>query len=245
MTMIYGCNPEIEVPKQSSGSADFSTYIAVGNSLTAGIADNGLYAESQMQSYPNLIGQQMNEISSIDFTQPDIPGNGSGYLYVADLDITTTPPTPTPGWFPEDPNWLDQVEGPFNNLGVNGIRVKDITVKGYGASPQANPFFYRMLGGKDPNMSYLEMVQESQPTFFTSWIGNNDVLIYALTGGALGTGTLTDPDTEFKPNYDQLIAALIANGAKGVVATIPDITLAPYFTTVAWNDLVLDETLFC
>lgn len=249
--LFYACNPEIEVPVPSAGEADFSNYIAVGNSLTAGYGDNGLYADGQMQSYPNLIAQQMNEITPTDFKQPDIPGNGSGYLYVTALDLSTSPPAVEFGQFDADPNWLNQLDGTFNNLGIPGIRLKDITFKGYGASPQVNPFFYRMLGGKAADMSYLEMVQASRPTFFTSWIGNNDVLGYASSGGiagidgapGTGLGGLTDPNTEFKPLYDALIAALTSQGGKGVVITIPDVTLAPFFTTIAWNGLVLDETL--
>ncbi|MCK5103492.1 MAG: hypothetical protein KAR17_11795, partial [Cyclobacteriaceae bacterium] len=229
LVLFYTCKPEIEVPAPSTGGADFSNYIAVGNSLTAGYGDNGLYADGQMQSYPNLIAQQMNEIIPGDFKQPDIPGNGSGYLYVTSLDLSKSPPDVGFGQFDPDPNWLNQLEGSFNNLGVPGIRLKDITFKGYGSSPQVNPFFYRMLGDKAADMSYLEMVQASQPTFFTSWIGNNDVLGYASSGGiagidgALGTGLggLTDPDTEFKPLYDALIAALTSQGGKGVVVTIP------------------------
>lgn len=241
--MINGCHPEIDVPQESAGTADFSKYVSVGNSLTAGISDSGLYAEAQIQSFPYQLAQQMNEISTINFIQPDAPGDGSGYFYVSDLDITTSPPTPSLSIFFPDSDWLKQLDGPFNNLGVNGLRVKDITVKGYGASSQGNAHYYRMLGGKDPNMSYLEMVQESEPTFFTSWLGNNDVLEYALAGGANGTRALTDPETEFKPSYDALITALTSKGAKGVVATIPDITLIPYFTTIPWNGLALDATL--
>lgn len=240
---FYGCDPKIDVPTPSSGGADFSNYIAVGNSLTAGFADNGLYADGQMQSYPALIAQQMSMVSPITFTQPDVPGNGSGYAYLTSL-------APTIGFFTPDPNFLDQLEGPFNNLGVPGIRVKDITVPGYGSSPQANPYFYRMLGADDANSSYLSIVSKSNATFFTSWIGNNDVLGYATSGGAFGvdglpvTGLngLTDPDTEFKPSYDALINALTAGGAKGVVVTIPNVTQAPFFTTVPWNGAVLDES---
>jgi len=240
--LIYGCTPEIDVPDPTSGGADFSNYVAVGNSLTAGYADNGLYAESQMQSYPALIAEQMNEITPSNFVQPDIPGNGSGYIYLTSLEPAVAPAAP-------DPDWLIQVTGPFNNLGVPGIRVKDITVNGYGSSPQANPYFYRMLGGKDANTSYLQMVSESNPTFFTSWLGNNDVLGYATSGGAFGIdglpgsgiNGLTDPDTEFKPSYDALISALTSGGGKGVVVTIPDVTNIPFFTTVPWNGAVLDQ----
>lgn len=245
---FYGCSPEIDVPAPSSGGADFSKYIAVGNSLTAGYADGGLYADGQMQSFPALIAQQMYQITPSDFIQPDIPGNGSGYFYLTGLNVTTSPPQVQIGEFGEDANWLNQLTGPFNNMGVPLIRVKDITVNGYGASTQANPYFYRMLGGKDPMTSYLQMVSETNPTFFTCWIGNNDVLGYATSGGAFGvnglpvTGIygLTNPTTEFKPSYDALIAALTSGGAKGVVLTIPDVTKIPYFTTVPWNGAVLD-----
>lgn len=248
LIIINACNPEIDVPAPISGTADFSKYVAVGNSLTAGYADGGLYADAQMQSFPYMISREMNEITPSEFLQPDIPGNGSGYLYVTSLDISTSPPSVEFGTFEPDQNWLVQLDGTFNNLGVPGIRVKDITFNGYGSSPQINPYFYRMLGGKDANMSYLELVAENPPTFFTSWLGNNDVLGYASSGGiagidgapGTGLGGLTDPISEFKPSYDALIAALTSQGAKGVVVTIPDITLAPYFTTVPWNGLALD-----
>jgi hypothetical protein len=39
IVLIFGCEPNIDVPAPSSGGADFSNYIAVGNSLTAGYAD--------------------------------------------------------------------------------------------------------------------------------------------------------------------------------------------------------------
>jgi hypothetical protein len=243
------CEPEIEVPAPQSGGADFTNYIAVGNSLTAGFADNGLYSESQMTSYPALIAQQMSEIVPSEFIQPDIPGNGSGYAYVSSLDLSQSTPDVGFGEFPEDPAWLTQLTGPFNNLGVPGIRVKEITVSGYGASATAgNPYFYRMLGGKAATTSYLQMVQETSPTFFTSWLGNNDVLGYATSGGAYGVAGLpgsglyglTNPTTEFQPSYDALISALTADGAKGVLVTIPDITTIPFFTTVPWNGIVID-----
>lgn len=244
--LFYGCDPQIDVPALSSGGADFSNYIAVGNSLTAGYADGGLYADGQMHSFPSMIARQMNEITPSEFKQPDIPGNGSGYLYLASLDLSSNPPDVGVGINLPDAGWLTQLTGTFNNLGVPGIRVKDVTVNGYGAQ-NANQFLYRMLGGKDTNTSYLQLVSQSNPTFFTCWIGNNDVLGYATSGGAFGVGGLpvtgqnglTNPDTEFKPSYDALIAALTANGAKGILLTIPSVTKIPYFTTVPWNGAVL------
>jgi len=240
LILLFACNPEIEVPAPDTGSVDFSNYIAVGNSLTAGYSDNGLYAESQMQSYPYLIAQQMSAISPIEFTQPDIPGNGSGYMYLTSL-------VPEFGEFEEDPNWLDQLEGSFNNLGVPGIRVKDIDFFLYGSSPDFNPYFYRMLGEKSPNTTYLDLVGQSNPTFFTNWLGNNDVLGYATSGGAagidgglLGLGGLTPVD-EFEQLYGEMMSTLTAGGAKGMVITLPNVTSVPFFTTILWDDIEIDN----
>ena len=79
------------------------------------------------------------------------------------------------------------------------------------------------------------------PTFFSFWIGANDILLYSLSGGDQGGETLT-PDANFQFAYSSMINSLTANGAKGVVANIPSITSIPYFNTVKWNGLTMDAT---
>ena len=37
------------------GMADFSTYVSLGNSLTAGFADGALFQASQMNSFPMIL----------------------------------------------------------------------------------------------------------------------------------------------------------------------------------------------
>ncbi len=235
--LIFSCEPKIEVPAPEAGTADFTNYIAVGNSLTAGYSDGGMSQESQKLSLPAIIAQQMNQVMAVPFKQPDMPGNGSGYLYLEKLSLITNPPIVEIGNMDPDPNWLDKVSGPFNNLGVPGIRVKDISFPGYGADPKlANPYFYRMIPADKPMTTYLDVVNESNPTFFTCWMGNNDVLGYATSGGMLGTsgapvtglGGLTNPGT-FQLMYGNLIDALTQNGAKGLVCTIPSVTSIPFF----------------
>ena len=95
------------------------------------------------------------------------------------------------------------------------------------------------------------------PTFFTNWIGSNDVLSYATNGGAQSDGMTpaadhnetgnTDPSTYggnditnamvFGSVYSSIVNTLISGGAKGVVATIPSVTSIPYFTTVPYAPL--------
>lgn len=48
---MASCKPELSTITPSKGNADFSRYIAVGNSLTSGYADNGLYLEGQKNSF--------------------------------------------------------------------------------------------------------------------------------------------------------------------------------------------------
>jgi lysophospholipase L1-like esterase len=86
------------------------------------------------------------------------------------------------------------------------------------------------------------------PTFFTLFIGGNDVLGYATSGGigvnqtgnldpsTYGGNDITDPNV-FANVYSALATNLTAKGAKGVVANLPYITTLPYFTTVPFNPL--------
>ncbi len=42
ITLFTACAPQIDEFNTSPGSADFTKYVALGNSLTAGFADNAL-----------------------------------------------------------------------------------------------------------------------------------------------------------------------------------------------------------
>lgn len=232
----FACTPELDdVPVVQSGEADFSNYIAVGNSLTAGFRSNGLYPAAQETSFPNFIAQQMQEAGGGTFLQPLMPAdNGSGYLKLTSLTFTSlgtsfvfTPQAP-------EPNAFAKVNGDFNNLGIHGMRVIDIPVDGYGL---ANPYLGRILpAGEEATTSYLELLVTKQPTFFTAWLGNNDILGYATSGGIAGEagapGTYLNgftPTNIFAQSYGALMTTLTSGGAKGVIATIPDVLSTPYF----------------
>jgi hypothetical protein len=89
------------------------------------------------------------------------------------------------------------------------------------------------------------------PTFFSLWTGNNDVYSYASQGGigvdqlgnsdvsTYGYRDITDPNA-FALAYGAQVDALTANGAKGVLVNIPDVTSLPYFTTVPTRSIPLD-----
>ena len=236
---LAGCQPDLEKDiNVSAGAVDFTTYVAVGNSLTAGFSDGGLYLEGQQNSYPNLLAQQFKFVGGGDFAQPLFQTgqeNGSGYLRLAGLSPAGLPITAAvtdklalrAGSAPGKPLYTKYTD-PVNNLGVPGIRLSDIETPGYG-STQGNPYFERITPDAQAGQTYLARVAAATPTFFTNWLGNNDVLGYATAGGAASTLT---PTADFTTKNGKIVDALTANGAKGLVVTIPDVTNIPFFTTV-------------
>lgn len=246
--LLGACKPEIHTPKPSAGSVDFSRYIALGNSLTAGYADGGLYLAGQEVSYPSILGKQMQAVGGGAFSQPlfnTAQANGSGYLsltgFNADGTPITTPVTtnlairgllPVPGF--GNVTLYTKYTGDINNYGVPGIKLLHITYAPYG---NLNGYFERLLPGNAPTNSttYLDFVMAKPFTFFSNWLGNNDALAYATSGGA--GDVLTDKST-FAALYNVLINTLTAKGQKGVVATVPDVTSIPYFNTISVNAIL-------
>lgn len=142
-------------------------------------------------------------------------------------------------------NWIGD-QGPFNNLGVPGALSYHLLAPGYGdqninkiLAGQANPFFSRFASSSTTSIIQDAMAQK--PTFFTLWIGMNDVLSVALAGGKGNPTPQTGaPGTGFDGTMATLVTTLTSGGAKGAIANIPDLTRTPYFTTVPYNGLVLD-----
>jgi hypothetical protein len=236
---MAACKPHIKEAAPNSGEADFSRYIAVGNSLTSGYADGGLYLEGQQNSYPLMIATQMKAAGGGEFYTPffeESQSNGSGYLQFTGFSATGSPiltPVTTnlavTGALPGGgPAYAKYTGAEINNYGVPGIKLKHITTANYGF---ANGFFGRLLSS-DPTSTYLNFVTAKPYTFFSCWLGNNDILLYAANGAVtVGDDSPTDKGI-FSQLYSLAINTLTAKGAKGVVATIPDVASTAYFNTV-------------
>lgn len=230
------CKPEIDTPAgTTAGSANFSKYIAVGNSLTAGFADGGLYLEGQKAAYPNLVAAKMASVGGGNFTSPfftEAQSNGSGYLTLSALvNGTPTLSNVTDKLAYRNATYLTKYTEEVQNLGVPGMRVDLAFAAQFSA---ANPYLERLLpDAQVGTTTYFQFIQGRSHTFFSLWLGNNDALGWATNGGVTSdaTNVLTDKST-FALLYSNLLNALTANGQKGVVATIPDVTAIPYFNTV-------------
>lgn len=243
VALLTSCKPEIESFKPSAGEqANFSKYIAIGNSLTAGFADGGLYLEGQQVAFPNLIATQLQQVGNKSFNSPfftEDQRNGSGYLRLKALingqpqmeSVTTE--LAIRGANTEGKPLYTKYTEEIHNYGVPGMRL-DMAFAPYIGTAMGNPYFERLLpDNTDPAYTYKEHVTTKDHTFFTFWLGNNDVLGYATNGAVEedATSKLTDVAT-FKHLYDTFLNDLTSKEQKGVVATIPDVTAIPYFTTV-------------
>lgn len=226
----------------SKGSADFTKYVAVGNSLTAGFADGGLYRDSQLNSYPNILAGQFRAVGGGGFVQPlftEAQAAGSGYSKLikvpslADPSSLITsigqvaPGAARGGTTASGALLLAKFTDANQNLGVPGIRVSDILTPGYG-STQGNQYLERLLA--NPATTYFQYASDNLTgaTFYSCWLGNNDALGYAITGGA----TPLTPTALFTTNFTAMMNKLGEGGRKGVVIGIPNITTTPFFSTL-------------
>ena len=259
-------NPVGNSSSYDAGNADFSNFVAVGDSLTAGYADSALYKMGQENSYPAILAQQFALVGGGAFNQPLMNDNLGGLLIGGNplpgfgnrlvLDGAAQSPEPVAGTPTTDV--AAPLTGSFNNMGVPGAKSYHLGVDGYGAltglqtdPPTANPYFVRFASSA--TTSVITDAASQMPSFFMLWIGNNDVLSFATSGGT-GTDQTGNPDpttytssnditdpTAFAGIYNQFIAALSAAGGKGVLVNIPEITAIPFFTTVPHNPVPLDQ----
>ncbi len=263
---FVGCEPEFDESVTdagffTSGEADFSNYVAVGNSLTAGFADSALYITGQENSYPNIMATQFALAGGGVFNQPLVDDNLGGLLLGGNqitqnrfVLATDENGNPGPAILAGSPTTdiSNVISGNFNNMGVPGARSFDLLFPGYGNVanfPLANPYFIRFAS--EPNATVIGDAVAQNPSFFSLWIGNNDILGFATSGGAgvdqtgnldpstYSTNDITDPNV-FASAYAQQVQALTGTGAQGVLVNLPDVTSIPFFTTVPSQAIPLD-----
>lgn len=245
----------------TAGQANFSKYVALGNSLTSGYRDNALYVDGQIESYPNLLATQMKMAGGGEFKQPlwsnntggiaTLLGPNSGKLTLQLVNGSLAPVASAAGQQNID---IIANAGPYQNMGIPGAKSFHLGLDNYGT---LNPYYARFSTGVSP----IKAAVAQNPTFFSLWIGNNDVLAYATSGGTnvkvvngvptvvpavnqagnndpatYGFNDITSP-TVVAASITGYVNALTANGAKGVIANIPSVTSVPFFTTVPVNPL--------
>jgi hypothetical protein len=82
---IVACNNDDEEMAQdvpvTAGSANFSKYVALGNSLTAGFTDGALFKAGQQNAYPKLMADQFALVGGGAFNIPLMSDNVGGLMF--------------------------------------------------------------------------------------------------------------------------------------------------------------------
>lgn len=241
------------------GNIDVTRFVAIGDSITAGYTDGALCHYGQQNTYANLISRQFRHIGGGNFKQPFIHPDsvgvgfsGNSCLVLKNIADSLEPTSVSLAYiasqgdlsiFSENNYSYD---GPFNNMGIPGSKAISIVSEKYGnpgnGDGNYNPFFTRMSSSPE-TASVLSDALLLKPTFFSLFIGNNDVLAYALSGGTLDVITPLEgvSGQGFEESIRTIVNSLIINGAKGAIANLPDLNSVPYFAAIPYNGLILNE----
>jgi hypothetical protein len=237
----------------SAGTADFTKTVAVGSSLTAGFMNGALYDAGQMNSFPAILATQFKLAGGGDFNQPDINAPDGYYGMAGDvilgrLYLKGSSPTPKiPG---QAITAYAGDKSKLNNFSAYGVSIQTAQIPQLGGPSTGNPYFnpYYSRFASSPGTSTMTgdaaNALENGGTFLIFWLGNDDVLGYATNGA--NQNDPTKPMTSegaFSTAYTAAITSLLSANAevKGVVANIPDVTSLPYFTTIPYKPVPLDQ----
>lgn len=256
---LQSCTPKIDIPEPSAGNADFSKTIAIGGNYMAGYQDGALYQKGQLLSIPALLSAQFKLVGGNAFTQALMPDNNGlglnskvwecwfvtpshlGYKTDCKGITALSPLKDTISLAAAAPYLIGTSGNSIQNLAVPFANTVDYFNPAFGAnfsSQNPNPYYNRIASNPGTSTIYSD-AKTQQATFILSWLGMEDIYNYASSGG---TSAVIPSAMTFSSNLDSLFAHLTANGAKGVIATIPDFRVFPYYTLVAWDNAVLRQS---
>jgi len=243
MVAIAACgdaDSKLLLPTNPPGGTLMASYVALGNSITAGVQSGGLNDSTQRQSYAFLVAQQ----AGTRFAYPSFNKIGFG------LPAGSATPVPvTSGCTPPTGSWLSQklvdsvaptIGGCslrdaskstdiLNNVGVPFAYASDLLVTGSGVKVQT-PAHTFILGG----MSQVDRALKADPTFVSIWIGNNETLSPAsvgMLGGLPGQAPALVPADEFTTAFNAAVDSLVRArpGLQGILIGAVKVANAPRF----------------
>ncbi|HEY0997523.1 MAG TPA: SGNH/GDSL hydrolase family protein [Gemmatimonadaceae bacterium] len=220
---ITACSTDAKVFGTTPRNDLFASYVALGNSITAGYQAGGISEATQRASYANLLAQAMETRFAMPIVMaPGCPpplvnlagsrGSSNGVNFTS-----TTCNLRNPAY----------VTDVLNNVAVPGATSLDPTSTSTAAS---NMLTNLVLGGR----TQVQRALMADPTFATVWIGNNDVLSAAVSGFTYAVPNVTPgitPVATFNTNFDKLMSELTAGapGIKGVLIGVVQVANIPHF----------------
>ncbi|HEY3745585.1 MAG TPA: SGNH/GDSL hydrolase family protein [Gemmatimonadaceae bacterium] len=220
-TALLACseNRDLLGTGTATGGDIFKSYVAIGNSITAGYQSSGINDSTQRQSYARLLAGQMGtQYHYAALSLPGCPPPLANVLTGARVGGATAPPCAL--------RITTSVTDILNNVAVPGARVLDPTSATTVASNALTTF---ILGGK----SQVQRALDARPTFATIWIGNNDVLEAGASGVIVPVAGVSpgivSTQAQFQTSYDAMIQQLTDSepNIKGVLIGVVQVAGIP------------------
>lgn len=241
-----GCKPKYTEPELSAGNINPERFVMIGDGHSGGYMDDALYFNGQKSGLAVMLGYQIELVGGTPFTTRYVAENSLGAnvqgqarlkLDFKEDCLGNTALSPVRAASTGDLNIITMStfsgEARYQNFGIPGLRTLDMLSSNYA---QFNPFFARIASSN--TTAILADALATEPTFFALYLGIEDCMSYARSGGTIDHLPLIQ---DFSLAYGFAAQQLSANGAKGVVATIPDLITMPYFRTIPFNGLNLEE----
>lgn len=258
--LLGGCLPSLEPAENHTGSADMSRPVVLAGSWGAGFMDGALSNQGQELGFGSTLLQQIHIASCTgDYSAWQIGvTEGLGFNLrprseqfqtrgelgeVIDCEgvISTSVVR----------DYMTTQEA-FNVLNRNSILISEnysfpyVGIEDWQDSSLAtsilnggvNPY-YPLVASDTSGSNILDDVLAEQPTFFVMWPGFESILRFAASGA---TGSVPDAN-QFAAILDEVLDSLTGTGAEGILATIPDVSEFPYFTTIPPTSLDISQTL--
>ena len=196
-------------------NAIFQRYVAMGNSITAGVQSAGINDSTQRRSYAALI----TGASNFPYYYASLQGRGCAPPFVNNVTqerVGGGGPATCDLRAPDHHPWL-------SNVAVPTARVIDAVDNNLTTS-NSNALTTLILGGR----TQVQAMQDAEPTLVTVWLGSNDF------GGALfntsipGDISRLTPVPDFETAYGQVLDAIEATGAPAVLITLPLPRVIPF-----------------
>jgi lysophospholipase L1-like esterase len=227
VAVLVACDAQRDAVGPTNLNSDiFRSYVAIGNSITAGFQSGGINDSTQQQAYPRLLAIQMGtQYKYASLVAPGCPPPIANFQTQARVGAGSTGTTCAL----RSPASVTDV---LNNVGVPDARVLDPTSV---TAPASNALTTLILGGK----TQVQRALDARPSFVTIWIGANDVLQAAYTGILTPTpgvsNGIVSTQAQFQASYDLMLKQLLDSmpGLKGVLIGVPLASSIPLMSSGA------------
>lgn len=249
-SVLFGatsCKPKYSEPNLTAGDLNATRFVMIGDGHSGGYMDDALYYDGQKNGLAELLGKQLELVGGQSFTTNFVNENSVGANPFGQSRLKLD--------YKEDCNGVSSLspvraaaqgdisiiatttfsgEALYRNFGIPGMRTTQVLSPNLA---QFNPYFARIASSN--TVAPIEDILATEPTFFAIYLGVEDCMIYAKSGASINNM----PSVEaFSLAYTTLVEQLKAQGATGVLATIPDVRVLPYFRTIPYNGLNLETS---